>query len=53
MKTDANCIFCKPARSMVGAGDSVLAGAVVGLWRGMPPRDAVRWQTDGRNQVVG
>jgi pfkB family carbohydrate kinase len=35
-------LFRSPARSTLGVGDSALAGVVVGLWRGMPPRDAIR-----------
>jgi len=31
------------ARSTVGAGDSTLAGIVLGLSRGLPLRDAVRF----------
>ncbi|MBV8507423.1 MAG: hypothetical protein JOZ11_16665 [Alphaproteobacteria bacterium] len=31
------------ARSTVGAGDSMLAGIVLGLRRGLPLRDAVRF----------
>jgi 6-phosphofructokinase 2 len=33
------------ARSTVGAGDSTLAGIVLGLSRGLPLRDAVRFGT--------
>jgi len=36
-------VFRSPARSTVGAGDNVLAGVVVGLWRGMSPQDAIRF----------
>ena len=32
-----------PAKSTVGAGDSMLAGIVLGLCRGLPLRDAVRF----------